>query len=112
MAVELQKPVKRECRRLKATKHGRIAKRDEIAGMRPVIVELNPSEEIVFRVKKTKRRYSLSFSSAFQLAQLRTTIQSYNQKVERYTQDKKFGMRRKKPKRPVLPYTKNFFQLL
>jgi hypothetical protein len=112
MATKLNNPVKRELSRLVATKYGRIGRKDELAGMRPVVVELTSAETLVFRVKKTKRKYTLSLTVAMQLAQLNTVVQSYNEKVERYKQNKKLGIRCKKPRRPALPYNRNFFQLL
>lgn len=111
MATKLEKPVTRELVYSKAAKNGRIDRSDSA---RPIIVTLDSNDErLVFRIKGTKRRYSMHLVSAFQLAKANTIIEEYNKKMKTYKEkkDNRF-MRARKPKKPFLPWDRNFFQVL
>lgn len=110
MATKLTKPVTRELVYCRASKNGRVERTE---ASRPIMVTLDHNEKIVFRVKGTKRRYTLHLISAFQLAKANTLIQEYNNKMKVYKERKenRFG-RVRKPKKPFLPWDKNFFQVL
>lgn len=111
MATKLNKPIKRELTRTQATKNGRLVREFETG--RPIIVELLPEEVLSFRVKGTKRRYTLHLMSAFLLAQTNSYITNYNEKLAMYHIKKKGGIKHlKKPKRPFLPFSNSFFQIL
>jgi len=87
MAIQLTKPVRRE---LLATNRGR-----------QIIIELVPGDEISFRIKGKKTRYSVSLHKVFNLALMQFLIEDHKEKLERYEIKKKYSY--KKVCRPKYP---------
>jgi hypothetical protein len=117
MATKLHKPVSRELNRVKATKNGRIEIADKTgfitAGARSVIATMLPSDEMRFRIKGTRKTYTMSMFEIFCLTQGR---EAYNLKQERmrvYTLKKNAGYKHlKKPKNVYLPHVASMLRKL
>jgi len=108
MATKLKKTVNRELNRVKATKQGRIETPDKSGfipmGAREVIVSLQPSDAIEFRVKGTQRKYSVPLATAMMLAQAMTFYDQYQESLRLYTLQKSAGHKRKRrPKKTSHP---------
>lgn len=87
MATPLVKPVRRE---MLARNRGKT-----------LIVELEPGDEITFRVKGKKTRYTVSLHKVLNLAIIQKMNDEYKEKLEKYKVNKKYGYKRlRKPRRP------------
>lgn len=76
---------------------------------RPVIVSLLPGDEIEFRAKGTRTAYRVYLGHAFRLAQALSMEEIYRDKVKAYQIKKKAGQRAVKPRRPMIPFNKIYF---
>jgi len=99
MATKLNKPVRRQ---LQSTdRKGRA-----------LIISIEPGDILTFRPKGAKRKLSIYVGFCFQLAQLVTIDREYTAKVKQYKADRATGLKRRKPIKPFLPYSKVFFDAL
>lgn len=69
-----------------------------------VILKIEPSGIISFRAKGTKKEYSTTLHTCFNLAFVHSIMNDYDQKMKLYLVKKKAGMRVKKPKKPFVPF--------
>lgn len=98
MATKLVKPVKRE---MLAPNRGKT-----------LIVEIEPGDEVTFRVKGKRTRYTVSLHKAFNLAIMQKMNEEYLVKLEKYRQYKKYGGRRvRKPRRPSMDLFNREYQI-
>jgi hypothetical protein len=109
MATKLKKTINRELNRVKATKRGRLEFEDKsgfiTADAREVIVSLQPSDVIEFRVKGTRMKYSAPLSTTMMLAQAMTFYEQYQEAMRIYNLHKSAGYKRKrKPKKTSHPH--------
>lgn len=105
MAIQLTKPIRRQMLSSAATSGKHRGK--------PVIVELLPGDEISFRIKGTKMKYSIYLGHCFRLAQIQTVETNYRKAMETYQAKKKAGYKRlHKPKRSSLPFNSIYFKAL
>jgi len=103
MATKLTRSLRRELSATCATKKGRICKPLDY-GSRPVMVRIDPDETINFKVKGTRKEYSLHLIVAFQIAQVNQVIGDYQERMATYKIKKKAGYKRlRKPKKPFIP---------
>lgn len=102
MATKLIKPVKRE---MLSTGLERGKNRN-----RNIIVSLLPGDEIEFRMKGTRQSYTCYLGHCFRLAQALTLEQMFKERLKRYNEEKKFRSGLRKPKRPLLPFSKIYFE--
>lgn len=102
MAIKLTKAVKRE---MLSTGLERGKNR-----ARAVIVSLLPGDMIEFRAKGTRQAYSCYLGHCFRLAQSLTLEAVYNEKVKTYNQARKYKKGLRRPKRPLIPFNKIYFQ--
>jgi hypothetical protein len=79
---------------------------------RPINVALLPGDEIEFHVKGTRQRYVVYLGHAFRLAQILTIEQEYNRKLQAFKERKAAGLRAIKPKRPMVPFSKIYFDAI
>lgn len=79
---------------------------------KPYIVTLLPGDEISFRAKGSRKTYSIFLGHCMRLAQIMTIESEYKQKLADYTMKKKAGMRAVKPRRPLLPFSKMYFDAI
>lgn len=104
MAIALTKPVRRQM--LSSTEqHGKNKGR-------AIIVALLPGDEIEFRIKGTRRRYSAYLGHCFRLAQILTMESEYKAKMQEYGRKKLNGQRAIKPRRPIMPFSKVYFEAI
>lgn len=99
MATELHKPVRRLLQ--SADRKGR-----------RLIVSLEPGDIITFRPKGAKRTVSLYIGHAFTLAQIVTIDREYVARMKQYKADKSLGLKRRKPIKPCLPFSKIYWDAL
>lgn len=99
MATKLIKPIKREL--LSTEQNGKHRGK-------PIIVELMPGDEISFRIKGTKKSQSVYLGHCYRLAQIFTIERNYNEAMALY----KKGGRKRKPKRPAMPFSKMYFDAI
>jgi len=72
-------------------------------GKRDLIVTIGPPDELTFREKGRRVKFTVSLHHAYQLAIKFTVEQMYREKMETYNQKKKAGYRNlKRPKKPNL----------
>lgn len=117
MATQLKKTVNRQLNRVKATKQGRIELPDKsgfiTAMAREVIVSLQPSDVIEFRVKGTQRKYGVHLSTAMMLAQAMTFHEQYQEALRLYNLQKSAGYKHKrKPRKPNHPHIASMLRKL
>jgi len=75
------------------------------AAAREVIVSLQPSDCIEFRVKGTQRKYGVHLSTAMMLAQAMTFYEQYQEALRVYNLHKSAGIKRKRrPRKPNHPH--------
>lgn len=96
MPTKLHKPVTRET--ASATRAGQ-----------SLIVTLAPGDVIQFRLKGHKRTVSVSLGHCYNLAQIISAENHYNEKVKKYESDRKFKKGLRKPKRGNLPFSKVYY---
>lgn len=101
--IRLTKPIKREL--LAVQQHGKHRGKS-------LIVELLPGDEISFRTKGTKKAFTIFLGHCYRMAQILTLESDYKIKLEEYTRRKKIGERVKRPKRPMMPFDKIYFDAL
>lgn len=78
---------------------------------RPLLVTLLPGDEICFRPKGTRAKYTVYLGHCFRLAQALTIEQNYKDALQRYQARRKAGETRiRKPKRPMIPFNKIYFE--
>lgn len=99
MATKLTKPVVREA--LSTDRKGRT-----------LIVSLEPGDILTFRPKGRKHSVSVYLGHCFMLAQIMDTEHRYKEALEKYNQERKLGLRKRRPKKPTLPFSKVYFQAL
>lgn len=104
MAVKLVKPVRREML-------SREFQQGKYRG-RSIIVELLPGDELSFRTKGTRQRFSVYLGHCYRLAQIMTIESEYKAKLEAYNLARKTGKRVKRPRRPSLPFNKVYFEAI
>ena len=75
---------------------------------RPIVVELRAGDELGFQIKGTRQRYTVYLGHCFRLAQLLTLEHEYKEKMKIY-QSRPKGTRMRKPKKPILPFGKIYF---
>lgn len=89
MALKLIKPIKRE---LLATQRGKV-----------MVIEIEPGDEITFRVKGKRTRYTVSLHKVYNLALMAFLQENYNTRLAEYNVKKKYGYKRvRRPKPPNL----------
>lgn len=75
---------------------------------KPIIMEILPSNEIVFRIKGTRQTFTAHVAHLFTTAKIIEAKSQYDKKMERYQKNKNMGTRFKKPKKLFLPYASNY----
>ena len=100
MATKLIKPITREM--MGADGHSR----------RPLLVTLAPGDVLTFRAKGTRTAYSVYLGHCYRLAQILQAEQEYRVKKEAYAEARKQGRRARRPARPVLPFSKVYFDAI
>jgi hypothetical protein len=103
MATKLTKAIKREL--FSTEQHGKHRGK-------PFIVELIPGDEISFRVKGTKKSYSVYLGHCLRMAKILTMESEYKEKLKVFSEKKKAGLRAKKPNRPSMPFNKMYFDAI
>lgn len=76
---------------------------------RNLIVELLPGDELCFRVKGTRQRFSVYLGHCFRLAQLLTLEADYKRRMAEYNERRKYSKGLRRPKRPMMPFSKLYF---
>lgn len=102
MATKLTKPVVREMLSGAEMSRGKYANR-------AILVSLLPGDEVEFRIKGTRQRFSVYLGHCFRLAQILTLESQYKDKVKAYQERKKSGARAIRPRKPMLPFSKVYF---
>lgn len=105
MATKLTKVIRREMLSGVGMERGKHARRG-------LIVELHPGDELVFRVKGTRQKYSIYLGQCFRLAQLFTIEAEYKAKMKAYAENRKFKKGLRRPKRPMMPFSKIYFDAI
>jgi len=78
-----------------------------------IMVELEPGDQISFRVKGRKTRYTVSLHKVFMLAFIQFMIEKYNEKLSIYKRKKDVGYKRiKRPKKPPIHLFRKEMQLI
>ena len=96
------------------SKSKRIARETSIREMfgkyrgKSIIMELLPSNEIVFRIKGTRQKFSAHLAHLFTTAKIVEAKAEYDRKMERYQKNKSMGTRFKKPKKLFFPYASTY----
>lgn len=62
------------------------------------------------RMKGTRQTYTCYLGHCFRLAQALTLEIMYKERLKRYNEEKKFRSGLRKPKRPMLPFSKIYFE--
>ncbi len=101
MATKLIKPVKREMLSSGLERGKNRA--------RPIIVSLLPGDELEFRAKGTRQSYRVYLGHCFRLAQGLTMETMFKERVKKYNHDRKYRSGLRKPKRPLIPFNKIYF---
>jgi len=100
MATLLTKDVKRETLRVIDRKGNKI------------IVTLKAGDMLEFRVKGKRMRYEVPLGSCFYLAMIQHMEDLYKKKVKKYNENKKLGLRTRKPKAPPKIFSKKWYEAL
>lgn len=100
MPTNLLKPVTRA-----------LASRSRIKG-RQLIVTLEPGDIFTFREKGLKRSYSIYAGHCYNLAQIMTADEEYKKAVDKYKEQQKTGGKKRKPKKPFLPFSRVYYDAL
>lgn len=102
MATKLTKRVRREMLSGVGMMRGKHSQRG-------LIVELVPGDELSFRVKGTRQVFTVYLGHCFRLAQILTLESEYKRKMKEYAERKKFQKGLRRPKRPMMPFSKVYF---
>jgi hypothetical protein len=65
-----------------------------------IIITVHPTGIISFRKPRKRTEYKVTFKRAFQMAVFETLDNEYNNKLKKYTDRKKLGLRTKRPTKP------------
>lgn len=103
MATLLNKPIKRQM--LSTEQQGKYKHR-------PIIVELLPGDEIAFRIKGTKKAFSIYLGHCYRLAQMQQAENDFRIAMQNYTAKKAAGKKVRKPHRPNLPFNKIYYKAI
>ena len=98
MATILTKELSRECYRL-TDRSGR-----------PIMVSLAPGDILVFRSKGKRTRYELPIAVAYGMAQIQFMEQRFKDRMARYNERKKLGLRAVRPKRPGKVFSPQWYE--
>ena len=79
---------------------------------RPLLATLEPGDCLTFRIKGKRRRYTIYLGHCYRLAQILQAEGEYKAKKDAYLEARKHGRRSRKPKRPVLPFSKMYFDAI
>lgn len=101
MATKLIKPVRRE---MLSSGFERGRNRN-----RAINVTLCPGDELEFHVKGTRQRYTVFLGHCFRLAQGLAIEANYKEACAQYAIKRKAGIRCRKPKRPMMAFSKIYF---
>lgn len=79
---------------------------------RPLVVTLEPGDMITFRPKGNRVSVSVYLGHCMMLAQIIDAEQRYKQAVADYKEAKKLGQRKRRPRKPCLPFSRIYFDAL
>jgi len=80
---------------------------------RQILVTLLPGDEIEFRMKGTRRKYSIYLGHCFVLAQAMTAEQEYQERLAEYKAKKKAGLKRmRRPKKAQVPVSTFYYKAM
>lgn len=77
-----------------------------------IIVTLKAGDMLEFRAKGYKTRFEVPIAACRNLALIYYMEERYKNKLQRYKERKKLGLRCKKPKRPPQVFSKKWYQAL
>lgn len=76
---------------------------------RAVLVSLMPGDMIRFRLKGTRKAYECYLGHCYRLAQALTLEEDFKERMKVYNEKKKYQKGLRKPKRPMIPVSKFYF---
>lgn len=105
MSTPLKKPVTREM-----LSKGFVRDKDR---NRPILVTLQPGDELEFRIKGTRRKFSIYLGHAFVLAQAMGAEREYQERMAEYKAKKKAGYKRlRRPRKAHIPVSTFYYKAM
>jgi len=77
-----------------------------------MIVTLKAGDMLEFRAKGKRIRYEVPLASCYIMAMIQYVEDQYKDKIRKYNEKKKLGMRTRIPKRPARLFTKKWYDAL